>query len=251
MVGQKPVCEVWRLGVTPYEKAWKLQETLAGEVAIRKRPPVLLLLEHNHTYTFGRRGDPKNLLWSEEELAERGISLYRVDRGGDITYHGPGQLVGYPIIPLGRLSSGDKMPSLVDYVGYVRKIEQTLILSLARFGLACGQIPGKTGVWIQPDVASRCPSCDPIFKMAPSKIASIGVKVDVSGVSRHGFALNVSPDKTYWKGIVPCGLEGVTMASLDDFLDPSPEMPEVMDIVESEFSEVFGYQMAAAGCIPV
>ena len=236
-------CRVERLGLVPYEDAWKLQERLAGEISTGKRLPTLLLLEHPHTFTFGRRGDAKNLLWDEPELAKRGIGLFWVDRGGDITYHGPGQLVGYPLIPLGKPDPRNRNPSLVDYVGFVRNIEATLISSLARFGLAAGQIAGKTGVWIQPDVASRCARCDPRLKQAPSKIASIGIKVDVNGVTRHGFALNVAPDMSYWEGIIACGLEGVTMASLADLLDPPPAMPEVMQAVEESFAEIFNFQL--------
>jgi lipoate-protein ligase B len=171
------------------------------------------------------------------------VQVVWVDRGGDITYHGPGQLVGYPILPLANQGwQGDRLPQ-ADYVGYVRKLEKTLITSLIHFGLVAGQIAGLTGVWIQPDVASRCPHCDPRFKQAPAKIASIGVKVDVHGVSRHGFALNVSPDMAYWQGIIACGLEGVSMVSLADLLDPIPTLDEVSSAVVASFGEVFGYKM--------
>jgi lipoate-protein ligase B len=246
MTEEMPVCEVRPLGLVPYQEAWDLQNQVAGEVAAGRCPPTLLLLEHPHTYTLGRRGEAQHLLWDSVELEKRGVSVEWVDRGGDITYHGPGQLVGYPILPLaGRAWMGERLPQ-ADYVGYVRKLEVTLISALMKFGLAGGQLPGLTGVWIQPDVASRCPHCDPRLRQAPSKIASIGVKVDVHGISRHGFALNVSTDMTYWQGIVPCGLQGVAMASLADFLDPVPEMSSVRDAIVHSFGAVFQYNMVQA-----
>lgn len=241
MSSERSICEVWRLGLVEYKRAWELQNQLAEKVAAGVQPPTLLLLEHPHTYTLGRRGDATHLLLNEQELKRKGIQVEWVDRGGDITYHGPGQLVGYPILPLAQKGwQGERLPQ-ADYVGYVRNLEKTLIIALSKFGLLAGQISGLTGVWIQPDVASRCPRCDPRLRQVPSKIASIGVKVDVHGVSRHGFALNVSPEMSYWEGIVPCGLDGVTMASLSGLVDPAPGMDAVMDAVVSAFGEVFDY----------
>ena len=109
---------VMDLGVIEYERAWKLQDEYAAEIAEGKRPPTLLLLEHPHVYTFGRKGHAENLLWNEEQLRQKGITTHWVDRGGDVTYHGPGQLVGYPLLPLGKIDA--EFPE-VDYVGYVRK----------------------------------------------------------------------------------------------------------------------------------
>ncbi|HNH26868.1 MAG TPA: lipoyl(octanoyl) transferase LipB, partial [Anaerolineales bacterium] len=194
--------EILDLGLIDYEQAWKLQDEYAGEIAKGLRPPTLLLLEHPHVYTFGRKGNASNLLWNENQLKEKGIATYWVDRGGDVTYHGPGQLVGYPLIPLGRLNQDNRLPE-ADYVGYIRKLETMLIGVLMNYGIASGQRPGKTGVWIQADVHSRCIHCKPEDKQKPAKIAAIGVKVDVNGVTRHGFALNVNPDMDYWNGIIP------------------------------------------------
>ncbi len=243
------ICEVLRLGLVPYEEAWRLQEKLAGEIAVGKRPPALLLLEHPHTYTFGRRGKLENLLWDQAELDRRGISIHWVDRGGDVTYHGPGQLVGYPLLPLapGGLSAvgtggSPRMPQ-ADYVGYVRRLEQTLITCLAQLGLAAGQIEGLTGVWVQPDAASHCRACPPEMRKKPAKVAAIGVKVDVRGVSLHGFALNVNPDMEYWNGIVGCGLKDYPVASLAQLIDPPPDMERVMEAVISSFGDVFGYTL--------
>ncbi len=240
--GKQPICRIHRLGEVPYRQAWDLQARLAAEVAAGGRPPTLLLLEHPHTYTFGRSGEQGNLLWDREEVEAREVEIHWVDRGGDVTYHGPGQLVGYPILPLGRVASGGRLPK-ADYVGYIRRLEAVLIRTLAGLGLVTGQIPGKTGVWIQPDVASRCPRCPPSARRAPSKLASIGVKVDARGVSRHGFALNVAPDMSYWEGIVACGLEGRLAVSLEQLLDPAPSFDEVSKRVAEAFGRVFDYEM--------
>ncbi len=243
------ICEVLDLGLAEYQRAWKLQDQYALEVAEEKRPPTLLLLEHPHVYTFGRRGKQENLLWGESQLKEKGIDIHWVDRGGDVTYHGPGQLVGYPLLPLALPSlartggeAGLRIPQ-ADYVGYVRKLERTLIVALARMGLAAGQRAGLTGVWIQADVHSRCPRCKPEDRQRPAKIAAIGVKVDARGVSRHGFALNVNPDMDYWEGIIACGLQDEPVVSLADLFAEPPSMERVKREVITAFGETFGYEM--------
>jgi lipoyl(octanoyl) transferase len=244
-------CEVLDLGLVEYERAWKLQDEYAGEIAEGKRPPTLLLLEHPHVYTFGRRGKQENLLWGEAQLKAKGIAIHWVDRGGDVTYHGPGQLVGYPLLPLNPPSSlgkgargegGMRIPD-TDYVGYLRKLEKTLIVALARLGLAAGQRPSLTGVWVQADVHSRCPRCTPEDRKKPAKIAAIGVKVDARGVSRHGFALNVSPEMDYWDGIIACGLQDEPIVSLADLFPEPPSMERVKQEVIAAFSQVFGYEI--------
>ena len=225
------------LGLIDYEAAWRLQDQYAAEIAAGTRPPTLLLLEHPHVYTFGRKGNADNLLWDETQLKEKGISTYWVDRGGDVTYHGPGQLVGYPLIPLGKLNQENRLPD-IDYVGYVRKLEDMLIRVLMGYGMGAGQIPGKTGVWIQADAYSRCPRCKPEDQQKPAKIAAIGVKVDASGITRHGFALNVNPDMSYWDGIIPCGLTE-PVVSLADLIDPVPSMEVVKAKVGEMFRQIF------------
>jgi len=255
--------EVLDLGLIEYERAWKLQDEYARQIAQGRRPPTLLLVEHPHVYTFGRSGKQENLLWGESQLREKGIEIHWVDRGGDVTYHGPGQLVGYPLLRLGGVRSlptsetqspemspwrhGDASDSLhipkADYVGYVRRLEKTLIVALARLGLAAGQRSGLTGVWIQPDVHSRCPRCKPEDRRKPAKIAAIGVKVDAHGVSRHGFALNVNPDMEYWDGIIACGLQDEPVVSLADLFPEPPAMERVKQEVSTAFSEVFGIEM--------
>ena len=226
------------LGLIEYETAWKLQNEHAAEIAEGNRPPTLLLLEHPHVYTFGRKGRAENLLWNEEQLKQKGVSIHWVDRGGDVTYHGPGQLVGYPLLPLGGvrtlrvptldsdLQSQEALQSIPqsDYVGYVRKLEKTLIVALMNLGVEAGQRSGLTGVWVKREQFA--------------KIAAIGVKVDVRGVSRHGFALNVNPDMEYWEGILACGLSE-PVVSLADLLPSVPSMESVKAVVTTAFREIF------------
>ena len=245
---ERRVCRVVDLGLTPYRQAWAMQERLAASIARGDQPPTLLLLEHPHTFTFGRRGHQENLLWDEAARAARQVEVLWVDRGGDVTYHGPGQLVGYPLIPLGKLESTGRLPQ-ADYVGFLRQLEQVLIVALARLGLASGVQPGLTGVWVQPDVASRCPRCPPAARRKPAKIAAIGVKVDSAGISRHGFALNVSPDMDYWDGIIACGLVDHPVVALEQLLDPPPAMGRVRQEVAAAFGQVFGMRIVDAPAV--
>lgn len=238
-----PKCEYAFLGQVDYTEAWQIQNDMAAEIAAGRRAPTLLLLEHPHTFTFGRSGHRENLLWNEEQLSQSGVSVHWVDRGGDVTYHGPGQLVGYPLIPLGRVNTAGYLPT-ADYVGYVRRLETTLIRTFASLGIVTGQVTGLTGVWIQPDIASRCPHCPPRARRMPSKLAAIGVKVDAQGVSRHGFSLNVAPDMSYWTGIVPCGLPDHPVVSLADVMTDPPSLETVADVLADAFGAVFSYQMA-------
>lgn len=232
--------KVYTLEQIPYASARVLQERLAEAVAMGDENAILLLLEHPHTYTFGRRGEAQNLLWDESELDTRGVEVHWIDRGGDVTYHGPGQLVGYPLLALGRVGDDGYLPQ-ADYVGYIRKLEDVLVRALAELGLVGGQIPELTGVWVQPDVASRCLHCPPEARLQPSKIASIGVKVDVRGISRHGFALNVNPDMSYWDGIVACGLVDYPAVSLADLFDQPPSMDQVQAAIIAAFQHVFDF----------
>ena len=238
-----------QLGLVSYEEAWELQNRLAGEIASGTRPATLLLLEHPHTYTFGRSGNVENMLWDEAELARRGISVHWVDRGGDVTYHGPGQLVGYPLIPLGTMNShadtsqdSVHLPQ-VDYIQYLRKLESMLIIALANLGVAATQYPGLTGVWVQKNKNATDQDSNQDTNHLPHKIAAIGVKVDARGVSRHGFALNVNPDMTYWEGIVGCGLDDYPVTKLVDLLDPTPAMETVTLGVVAAFGKEFKYTM--------
>ena len=253
---ERPRCVVHRLGTVPYKAAWDLQNELAAEIADKVRPASLLLLEHPHTYTFGRRGDRTHLLLDEEALAQRDVVVHWVDRGGDVTYHGPGQLVGYPLLPIGTPQMtirGDSahLPQ-ADYVGYVRRLEHTIILALAGFDLDAHQVDGLTGVWMaQADnpnslksaVSDKIPSTGENIQNGIAKIAAIGVKVDARGITRHGFAINLAPDMSYWEGIIGCGLVGYPVTSLAECLDPAPTMSVLMDHVVSAFGKVYDFQI--------
>lgn len=219
----------YRLGTVEYQQSWDLQNRLAEEVAAERHPPVLLLLEHPHVYTFGRQGKEEHLLWDQAELSRRGVTLHWTDRGGDVTYHGPGQLVGYPIISL-KNSGTDSSPKR-DMVGYLRKLENSLIRTLFAYQIAAGQISGYTGVWVQPDMLSRCAACPPEKRKAPAKIASIGVRVDAQGITRHGFSLNVATQMDYWRGILACGLDNQNKVSMEELLGDAPEVGEVASTI--------------------
>lgn len=259
------VCHVYQLGMIEYRRAWALQDRWAKEIAAEARPSALLLLEHPHTYTFGRRGRAENLLWDAAERDRRSVEVHWVDRGGDVTYHGPGQLVGYPLLQLGRINAASAAPGgtippasasktegpspdsmhlpQADYVGYLRRLEDCLIEALFELGVAAAQISGLTGVWLQPDVLSRCRNCTPELRQSPAKIAAIGVKVDASGVTRHGFALNVDPDMSYWDGIVGCGLADHPAVSLAQVLNTPPDIQRAAAAVTTAFGRVFEYEM--------
>ena len=232
-----PDCLILEPGRLPYAQAWQLQNDLARRIAEGGQPPTLLLLEHPHTYTFGRRGQAQHLLWDEAELQRRGIEVHWVDRGGDVTYHGPGQLVGYPLVPLStaglKVEGGGRIPQ-ADYVGYVRRLEEVLMRALRRVGVEGVRVEGMTGVWVR-------------GRGEVAKIGAIGVKVDARGVTRHGFALNVNPDMDYWQGIIACGLEGAAVTSLAELLGTPPSMREMRQAIIQAFGEVFGYRMMAEG----
>ena len=204
---------VRRLGLIPYREAWELQRRLAEQRRAGEVPDTLLLLQHPHTYTIGRSGSRDHVFLSDVQLAARGITCLEVDRGGDVTYHGPGQLVGYPIVDLGLKP---------DVGAYLRALEACLIAVLAGFGIAAGRLPGFTGVWIE----------------GQRKIAAIGVKV-ASGITTHGFALNVSTDLSLFAHILPCGIRDKGVASMASELGRAPDMTAVEDAVAARFPERF------------
>jgi lipoyl(octanoyl) transferase len=203
------------LGLMPYARALDYQRQvaqarIAGEIA----QDVLLLLEHPPVVTLGRSAKERHLLASSELLAARGIELFEVERGGDVTFHGPGQLVGYPILDLKRHKQ--------DLHWYLRQVEEALIRALASFDIVAERNPGFTGVWTH-----------------GRKIASIGVHAR-DWVTWHGFALNVTTDLSYFDLIVPCGIESVTMTSLTREAGASVPMTAVEDAVVHAFGDVFG-----------
>jgi lipoyl(octanoyl) transferase len=197
----RPLHATW-LGRVGYVDAWRMQEAVATRVRAGGAER-LLLLEHDPVYTIGRRGTTDHLLVGPDVLRASGASVYRVDRGGDITYHGPGQLVGYPITAFAESA---------DLVGYVRAIEEALREALASYGVASRTERGKTGVWVDlPDGR-------------PAKIAAIGVRIS-RGVTSHGFALNVSTDLAAFDRVLPCGFQH-EVASLER-LDVAADVSEV------------------------
>ncbi|MEA2636451.1 MAG: lipoyl(octanoyl) transferase [Chloroflexota bacterium] len=204
--------DVRRLGTVPYDDAWSLQNRIADERRAGLVPDTLILLEHPRTYTIGRSGTRDHVFLNEEEMAARGITCLDVDRGGDVTYHGPGQLVGYPILDLGPKP---------DVGLYLRNLEGCLIDVLADFGITASRLSGYTGVWI-----------------GDRKIAAIGIKVS-QGVTTHGFALNVSTDLSLFTHILACGIpdKGVTSMTLE--LGAAPLMAAVEEAVIARFSERF------------
>jgi lipoyl(octanoyl) transferase len=169
-----------------YQAAWELQRAVHAEVSAGNRPDTVLLLEHASVYTAGKRTEP-------EERPVDGTPVIDVDRGGKITWHGPGQLVGYPII---------RLPESVGVVDYVRRLEEAMITMLAEYGLGTGRIRGRSGVWLAAD-----------DQRLERKIAAIGVRV-AAGTTMHGFALNVDPDLRWFDRIIPCGLTGVGVTSM-------------------------------------
>ncbi|MDJ0663263.1 MAG: lipoyl synthase [Acidimicrobiia bacterium] len=206
------------LGRLPYAEAWDLQKAFwEGRVLGRAADDYLLLLEHPHTYTVGRNGDGSNLLIAESMLGDIDAEIHYVDRGGDITYHGPGQLVGYPVFAVPRLPNG------FDMVGHVRRIEQLIIAALGDLGVAAWPEEGLTGVWTD-----------------RGKVAAIGVRVS-RGVSMHGFAINVDPDLSYFGKIVPCGIADRDVTSISELVGRQVRIEEVVEAVLAHIGPVFGF----------
>jgi lipoyl(octanoyl) transferase len=207
--------EVRRLGLVPYADALALQRQLVEERRHGRIGDVLLLVEHPHVLTLGVRGDGgrSHILAAPEALAARGVDVHETGRGGDITYHGPGQIVGYPII--------DLKPDRCDVHRYVRDLEEVLIRVAGDYGLRGERVAGLTGVWI-----------------GGEKIAAIGVRI-ARWVTSHGFALNVATDLDYFKLIVPCGIADRGVTSLSQLTGRTVDRREVEDRVIQRFSEVF------------
>ncbi len=208
-------CRIIRAGVVDYREAWDWQIRVANGVRDGSQPETLLLLEHPHTYTRGRLAQDSDLLLDEPTLAERGIAVVETDRGGLITYHGPGQLIAYPIIRL-RGRGGPHW--------YVRTLERVIISALAEFGLAATTVEGRTGVW----------TAD-----GQRKIAAIGVKI-AGGIAYHGFAINVDPDLAMFEGIIPCGITDRAVTSMAAELGRVVDLDAVADHVVRIFCGELG-----------
>jgi lipoyl(octanoyl) transferase len=211
--------DVRRLGLVEYAAGLELQASLVEERRSGAIGDTLLLLEHPPVITLGvkTRGRQANIVASPEVLAAEGVSVFETGRGGDITYHGPGQLVGYPIL--------DLRPDRCDVHKYVRDIEEALIIALGEFGIEGGRLPGRTGVWVGPDGREE-------------KVAAIGVRIS-RWITSHGFALNVGTNLTHFQLIVPCGIADRGVTSVERLLGRAAPMPEVEDAVVRAFSRVF------------
>ena len=238
---------VLHLGTIDYGTALCLQHSLVGLRKQGRIPDVLLLLEHPPVITFGRSASKRNLLASNEVLKHRGVELFDSNRGGDVTFHGPGQLVGYPIFDLRGFS-----PRL-GAVEFVRRIEEVLIRACGDMGVPCERICGLTGVWTQDatpasevaesQIEAACTSVS--LENNQKKIAAIGVHISRS-ITSHGFALNVSTDLDYFRLIVPCGISDRPVTSIAQELEgkrPSPNMEQVAHSVSLNFGRVFARQM--------
>ncbi len=201
------------MGRVSYERAWQLQHRLVRARQQGKSDDVLILLEHDPVITLGRAADQGHILATTEQLLKAGIHVHRVERGGDVTYHGPGQLVGYPIL----LLTGHRLgPSQ-----YMHRLEEVLIRTLRDFGLEAERRDGLIGVWVH-----------------QRKIAALGARIE-QGVSYHGFALNVAPDLQHFGLIVPCGLTGVQVTSIEHELGRRVRLSAVGAMVAMHFAEVF------------
>ena len=207
------------LGRVPYPDAVELQHSSRQVLRAGEGPERFLLLEHPHVYTLGRNADGADILAGAEWLRARGIEVAECDRGGQVTYHGPGQLVGYPIVNLS--------PDRRDIRRYVRDVQEVLIRTLAEYGLEArpGEEQAFIGVWV-----------------GNSKIASIGIHLS-RWITTHGFALNVSTDLSYFSGIIPCGLHQVEMTSIERLTGKAPALPDVAAIAARHFSEIFGREL--------
>lgn len=234
--------EVQLLGLVDYQTAWNEQERLfagviAEKVANRNRyqsdqlptSNYLLFCEHPPVYTLGKSGHEANLLANSAFLKTIGATYHKINRGGDITFHGPGQLVGYPILDLDNF--------FTDIHQYMRLLEEAIIHTLAHYGLDAGRIPGLTGVWL--DYETQTDSGTAVPRMAvPRKICALGVKAS-RWVTMHGFALNINTDLSYFSYIVPCGIVGKAVTSMQAELGHAVDMAEVQNRVQQELGRLF------------
>ena len=214
--------EVIDWGRTAYREAFERQKALVARRREDKAPDTLVLTEHNPVYTIGlRKGASQHLVWSAEALAAKGIEYVESNRGGDITYHGPGQIVGYPILSLQHRK---------DLHAYLRDLEEVVIRTLAHFGMQTARREGKTGIWLDDQ----------------RKICAIGVAVR-TWVTYHGFALNVNPDLSHFTGIVPCGITDGAVTSMEAELGCPVDLAEVKARLAVEFQAVFANTLATYG----
>ena len=214
------------LGLIPYRQAWDYQEKLFGGLMKKKLageksfPGHLLFCEHPPVYTLGKSGKKENLLLNEQMLARQGIEFYHINRGGDITFHGPGQIVGYPILDLEQVSIGIRE--------YIEGLEEAVILVLSRFGIKSGRLSGATGVWLDPEIPARA-----------RKICAIGVKAS-RHITMHGFAFNINTDLSFYRYINPCGFIDKGVTSLEKEIGKKQDMGEVKGLLKNCLGSTLG-----------
>ena len=233
-----------QLGVVDYALGLRLQAELVAARKEDRIPDTLLLLEHKPVITLGRNAKEKNVLLSRELLEQKGVELFETDRGGDVTFHGPGQLVGYPIFDLrGFPSTGKSALKYLGAVDYVRRLEEVLMRSCLELGVPTKRIAGLTGVWTDWNSSDH-----QVTRTPDNKIAAIGVHISRS-VTSHGFALNVNTDLAYFKLIVPCGIADKSVTSLAQELGREVDLNEVAESVSRTFGRVFNRQMLAVNTV--
>jgi lipoyl(octanoyl) transferase len=215
------VCRIIDLGRVGYSEALALQRQFAEARKAGRIEDVLLFCEHPHVITLGRNGKRQHLLASDRVLRQKGVELYETNRGGDITYHGPGQIVGYPILNLGEIRR--------DIAWYVRMLEEAMIRATADYGIVSGRVTGKTGVWVGSAASEE-------------KLGAIGVHLS-RWVTSHGFAYNVSTDLRYFDWIVPCGIPDRKVTSLEKLLPRSVRLEEVKPKLATHLAEVLGLEL--------
>jgi lipoyl(octanoyl) transferase len=237
------------LGRISYAEAYALQKRIVAARKADAIEDILLFCEHPHVITQGRNGKREHLLASEHVLRQKGVEFYETSRGGDITYHGPGQIVGYPILNLGAIRR--------DVVWYVRMLEEAMIRATAEFGIAAVREPGKTGIWVEvaeggsslatrlPAVTGHLPACGGGPLATSEKLGAIGVHIS-RWVTSHGFAYNVSTDLRFFNLIVPCGIVDCTATSLEKLLQRAVAEREVAPRIASHLGELFGLEMKKA-----
>ena len=213
-------CHLLQLGVTDYAEGLELQREAARQRSEGSLSDTLIVLQHPHTYTLGRRASDSDVLVDADALQELGASVFNVDRGGEATYHGPGQLVGYPIVDVRPLGGAR---------GYVRALETLLVDALADFGVAAQRSDGQPGAWV-----------------GDEKIAFIGVRIS-RGITTHGFALNVDADLSYFRHIVPCGMEGLAVTSVERVLGRPVSIDHVAASLARHFGRLFNRDMVEIG----
>jgi lipoyl(octanoyl) transferase len=240
---------VVQLGTLDYETGLRLQQKLVGLRKDGRIGDVLLLLEHSPVITLGRNAKPANIIASAELLQKRGVAIFECDRGGDITFHGPGQLVGYPIFDLRGFPSGVSRRKTLGVIEYVRRLEEALIRTCADFQISAERVSGLTGVWTAgaTGVPGRPPEAPPPHTASSQpkeqgKIAAIGVHISRS-VTSHGFALNVNTDLSYFDLIVPCGIANKPVTSIAHELGHEIPLEQVAQSITRNFGTVFQSQI--------